>query len=238
MPSLKKDFQINTKVIIALDYANESEAFNLVNQLDPTLSALKVGSEMFTLFGQDFVRELVQKGFKVFLDLKFHDIPNTVANACKAAAELGVWMINVHASGGLNMMKAAKEALSSLQNPPLLIAVTVLTSMSEEELSFMGIKKGLEQQVKDLAFLAKQAHLDGVVCSAHEVPMIKDYCGKSFLTITPGIRLNEDKADDQVRIMTPKDAIALGADHLVIGRPITKAENPLAILKSINKLIA
>lgn len=214
-------------LIVALDYDNLNEALALVDQLDPKLCALKIGNEMFTRFGPDLVKKLTSKNFPLFLDLKFHDIPNTVARACKAAADLGVWMINVHASGGLEMMKAAKNALEPYaKDAPLLIAVTVLTSMQEKELSSLGIVHPMLTQVHHLAGLAEKAGLDGVVCSAYEVGLIKKICGSQFITVTPGIRLAENVADDQARTMTPQEATAQGSDYLVIGRPITRAADP------------
>lgn len=214
-------------LIIALDYDNRNEALALTEQLDPKTCALKIGSEMFTRFGADFVSLLVRREFPVFLDLKFHDIPNTVARACKAAADLGVWMMNVHASGGLEMMLAAKKALEPFEKEaPLLIAVTVLTSMSEQELFGIGIKTALSEQVCKLASLARKAELDGVVCSAQEAALVKNVTDSQFLTVTPGIRLQQSTTDDQTRIMTPQKAVAAGSDYLVIGRPITAAPNP------------
>ena len=222
------------QLIVALDFENKAEALALVEKLDPGCCALKVGSEMFTLFGPDFITALVAKGFKVFLDLKFHDIPNQVAGACKAAAKLGVWMINVHASGGSDMMKAAKDALIPFGiNRPLLIAVTVLTSMSEADLYETGINGSLEQRVLDLARKVKAVGLDGVVSSAHEVAAIKKHCGADFITVTPGIRLGNEKTDDQTRIMTPTLAIKAGSDYLVIGRPITAADDPAMVMQDI-----
>ncbi len=218
---------MSSPLIVALDFHNEQDALRLVEKLDPQACALKVGSELFTLLGAHFVRKLVTKNFKVFLDLKFHDIPNTVANACKAGADLGVWMINVHASGGMKMMQSARNALESYgENKPLLIAVTVLTSFSNEDLTSVGIKVPVNDQVKNLAMLAKEAGLDGVVSSAHEVKFIKEQCGEKFITVTPGIRLVGDTKDDQTRIMTPMQAIDEGSDYLVIGRPITQSANP------------
>ncbi|KTC95318.1 orotidine-5'-phosphate decarboxylase [Legionella feeleii] len=222
------------KLIVALDFSNRQDAFALVEQLEPSQCALKVGSEMFTLFGPDFVRDLVKKGFKIFLDLKFHDIPNTVARACQACAELGVWMINVHASGGLAMMQTAVKALEPYgDNRPLLIAVTILTSMATENLPEVGIEPSVDTQVKRLAKLALQAGLDGVVCSAFEVPMIKNTCGQSFLTITPGIRLPGDKLNDQSRVMTPVQAVENGSDFLVLGRSITTAPKPANVVHEL-----
>ena len=226
------------KLIVALDFADYTAAMSLVDQLDPNQCALKVGSEMFTLFGPDFVKTLVAKQFKIFLDLKFHDIPNTVAHACKAAADLGVWMLNVHASGGLPMMLAARDALLSHGNSrPLLIAVTVLTSMNTAELQATGIHEPLEQRVCALARLANDAQLDGVVSSAHEVPAIKTACGQDFITVTPGIRLASDNPDDQARIITPQRAIEAGSDYLVVGRPITQASRPAQVVSHLLTMI-
>ncbi|MCL5272646.1 MAG: orotidine-5'-phosphate decarboxylase [Gammaproteobacteria bacterium] len=225
---------MKSKLIVALDFDTENDALHLVDSIDPQSCGLKVGSEMFTLFGTNFVKQLVSRQFKVFLDLKFHDIPNTVAQACKAAADLGVWMMNVHALGGFKMMKAACEALELYgEDRPVLIAVTVLTSFSESDLINIGINKNLMEQVKMLARLAKSAGLNGVVSSAHEVKTIKSECGADFITVTPGIRLISDAKDDQTRIMTPKQAISEGSDYLVIGRPITQTSNPSKVIKEI-----
>lgn len=222
------------KLIVALDFHTEKHALQLVDLLSPDLCALKVGSEMFTLFGERFITKLVRKGFKVFLDLKFHDIPTTVSKSCKAAAELGVWMINVHASGGSAMLNAARDALNNFkQNErPLLIAVTVLTSMQEEDLREVSVDLPVVQQVLKLANLARNCGLDGVVSSAIEVPKIKELCGKDFLTVTPGIRFNSDNFD-QKRVITPDKAYALGSDFLVVGRPITQAQDPLSAIQQL-----
>lgn len=225
---------MKSKLIIALDFDNQAAALSLIDQLDPRHCALKVGSEMFTLFGPDFVRRLVAKHFHVFLDLKFHDIPTTVARACMAAADLGVWMVNVHASGGINMMQAAREAIEPFGDQrPLLIAVTVLTSMASNELQLLGISDSLEAHVTKLASWARDAGLDGVVSSALEVPMIKNQCGKNFITVTPGIRLAGDAKDDQTRIITPELAIKEGSDYLVIGRSITRAAHPAKVVQQL-----
>lgn len=225
---------MTSNLIVALDFPSRFQAMSLVQQIDPDSCALKVGSEMFTALGPDFIHDLVNKGYRIFLDLKFHDIPNTVAQACASAAKLGVWMINVHASGGLAMMKAAAAALDSGEQPrPLLIAVTVLTSMDSSELPAIGVEQSAEQQVTRLALLAKEAGLDGVVCSAHEVPMVKKHCGDQFLTVTPGIRLPGDALDDQTRVMTPENAMALGSDYLVVGRSITRAADPAKTIHAI-----
>ncbi|EHR42680.1 orotidine-5'-phosphate decarboxylase [Alishewanella jeotgali] len=221
-------------VIVALDFEQQQHALNLVSQLDPSLCRLKVGKEMFTHFGPDFVKALQQRGFEVFLDLKFHDIPNTVAKAVAAAAELGVWMVNVHASGGSRMMQAAKEALLPFgAQAPKLIAVTVLTSMEQSDLTELGIMLTPAQQVQKLAALTAAAGLDGVVCSAQEATLLKQQFGQQFQLVTPGIRPANSAADDQRRVMTPKAAQLAGVDYMVIGRPITKAADPLGALKAI-----
>lgn len=223
------------KVVIALDYADRQEAFDFINQLDPATCRLKIGKEMFTHFGPDFVRAVVASHFDVFLDLKFHDIPNTVANAVKAAADLGVWMVNVHASGGRRMMEAAKAILEPYgDKAPLLIAVTVLTSMDQSDLNELGIALSPAEQVKRLAILTKSSGLDGVVCSSHEAKELKALLGADFKLVTPGIRPAGSDAGDQRRIMTPKQALDAGSDYLVIGRPITQAENPAQVLSEIN----
>lgn len=225
---------MSSKLIVALDFDNQNDALSLIDQIDPSTCALKVGSELFTLLGAQFVKLLISRKFKVFLDLKFHDIPNTVAKACKRAADLGVWMMNVHASGGYDMMCAAKTSLETYgSDKPLLIAVTVLTSFKEADLSRIGINNNLLDQVKNLSKLSHEAGLDGVVCSAHEVRMIKQECGSNFITVTPGIRLPSNSADDQSRIMTPQQAIKEGSDYLVIGRPITQAVAPSKVITEI-----
>ncbi|KAF7771463.1 orotidine-5'-phosphate decarboxylase [Pseudoalteromonas citrea] len=227
------------KVLIALDYDNEQAALNFVKQLSPDQCRLKVGKEMFTYFGPQFVKQLVDLGFDVFLDLKFHDIPNTVAKAVTAAAELGVWMVNVHASGGLEMMQKAKQALASYgEKAPLLIAVTVLTSMDQAQLLRLGIEKTPQDQVVYLAKLSQEAGLDGVVCSAQEAKTLKAELGNNFKLITPGIRPVGADAGDQKRIMTPQKAIDAGSDYLVIGRPITQSDDPVKTLAEINESIA
>jgi len=223
------------KIIVALDYADADSALKLVNQLDPALCRLKVGKELFTAAGPQFVEKLTRSNFGVFLDLKFHDIPNTVAKACSAASNLGVWMLNVHASGGLEMMQAAKQAVDSSETKPLLIAVTVLTSMNQETLSQIGIHTDLPAHVLNLARLTQQAGLDGVVCSALEAKMLRSNLGSGFCLVTPGIRPANASKDDQSRIVTPADALSLGASYLVIGRPITQADDPLAALEAISK---
>lgn len=223
------------KIIVALDYADAASALKLVNQLDPALCRLKVGKELFTAAGPQFVEKLAHSNFGVFLDLKFHDIPNTVAKACSAASNLGVWMLNVHASGGLEMMQAAKQAVDNSSTKPLLIAVTVLTSMNQATLTQIGIHTDLPTHVLNLAKLTQQAGLDGVVCSALEAQMLRSNLGSDFCLVTPGIRPANSSKDDQTRIVTPANALALGASYLVIGRPITQADNPLAALETIHE---
>jgi orotidine-5'-phosphate decarboxylase len=229
---------MNSRVIIALDYADAKSAMALIDRLQPSACKLKVGKELFTAAGPAFVATIAQRGFDVFLDLKFHDIPNTVAQACRAAAQLGVWMINVHALGGRGMMNAAREAIDSAPRRPNLIAVTVLTSMAEPDLREVGIDASPLVEAMKLAELAAECGLDGVVCSAYEAAAIRDRLGSGFLRITPGIRLPEDGAGDQKRVMTPQLAIESGASYLVIGRSVTRAADPLAVLARINREIA
>lgn len=224
---------MTSRLIIALDFPNASTALAFVKPLSPNQCKLKVGFELFVAAGPDFVRQLVQQGFDVFLDLKFHDIPNTVAKACAAASQLGIWMLNVHASGGLEMMQAAKEAVKNSENSPILIAVTVLTSMNQQTLNQIGIHTDLTTHVQNLAKLTKQAGLDGVVCSALEANMLRTEMGNDFCLVTPGIRPANVNQDDQSRVVTPADALTNGASYLVIGRPITKASSPLKALETI-----
>jgi len=224
----------NPKIIVALDYPDAASALQLVGLLDPALCRLKVGKELFTSAGANLVSQLVGKGFGVFLDLKFHDIPNTVAKACEAAAKLGVWMLNVHASGGSAMMMAAQEAVSKSAQPPLLIAVTVLTSMDEAALTEIGMGGGVQNTVLRLAYLAKRSGLAGVVCSAQEAPLLRHELGVDFNLVTPGIRPADTSLDDQSRVLTPSAAMQNGASYLVIGRPITQATDPLAALQKIH----
>jgi len=223
------------KIIVALDYSDLNTAENFIGKLSPDMCCLKVGKSMFTRFGPQFVRSLVDRGFFVFLDLKFHDIPNTVADACFAAAELGVWMLNVHVMGGLSMLQAARHAIDQVPKAerPLLIGVTVLTSLEAADLQSLGIEGDLPDVVVRYADMAKQAGLDGVVCSAKEAPFLRQKLGKDFLLVTPGIRMANDHLSDQKRVVTPEVAIALGADYLVMGRSITQGKDPLSILRSI-----
>ncbi|AXW87765.1 orotidine 5'-phosphate decarboxylase [Lonsdalea britannica] len=224
----------SSPILVALDYASQRDAYEFVDRIDPQSCRLKVGKEMFTLFGPSLVKALQQRGFDIFLDLKFHDIPNTTARAVAAAAELGVWMVNVHASGGARMMQAAKEALLPYgADAPLLVAVTVLTSMDEDDLRGLGITLSPAEQAERLAVLTQQCGLDGVVCSAHEAERLKQRCGAAFQLVTPGIRPVGSAAGDQRRIMTPEQAKQAGVDYMVIGRPITQSANPAQTLKDI-----
>lgn len=222
------------RIIVALDYDNSNSALALADQLNPNQCRLKVGKELFVAAGPQLVKSLSDRGFDVFLDLKFHDIPNTVAKAVSAAADLGVWMTNVHASGGTRMMTAAREAVENHGGDMLLIAVTVLTSMDDSDLQQVGVNSVAKDQVLALATLTKHAGLDGVVCSAQEATHLKQQLGQDFKLITPGIRLTDSASDDQRRIVSPAQAIEQGSDYLVIGRPITQAENPMQMLQKIN----
>jgi orotidine-5'-phosphate decarboxylase len=221
------------QVIVALDFSSAEEATALVERLDPKLCGLKVGKELFVAAGPSVVSDLVESGFEVFLDLKFHDIPNTVASACKAAARLGVCMLNVHASGGRNMMTAARETLEAEHRRPLLIAVTVLTSLAEADILEVGLAGSAADNVMRLARLTHACGLDGVVCSAREAAALRADLPRAFKLVTPGIRLPSAAADDQQRIVTPLEAVKLGSDYLVIGRPITRAAEPIAVLQAI-----
>ncbi len=221
-------------VIVALDFPAAEPALALADRLSPELCRLKVGKELFTRCGPDLVDSLQAKGFDLFLDLKFHDIPNTVAGAVRSAADLGVWMVNVHACGGRRMMEAAREALQPFANRPLLIAVTVLTSMSDDDLAEMGYTETAAERVMRLAALTQDCGLDGVVCSAMEAPQLRADRGDSFCLVTPGIRMAGDAAGDQRRVLTPADAMANGSDYLVIGRSVTGAEDPLAALQRVH----
>jgi orotidine-5'-phosphate decarboxylase len=228
----------NSRIIVPLDFSTSVAANRLVDQLTPDLCRLKVGKELFTSCGPSLVENYVNKGFDVFLDLKFHDIPHTVARASVAAAKLGVWMLNVHASGGSEMMLASREAIDKASHQPLLIGVTVLTSMSAKDLAQVGVHIEPGDQVIDLANLCSEAGLDGVVCSAQEVSVLRKKLGDDFLLVTPGIRPAGSSKDDQKRIMTPAEAINAGSDYLVIGRPITQADDPLEVLQAINNEVA
>jgi orotidine-5'-phosphate decarboxylase len=234
MISLTESKPIDSKrIIVALDRPGLDNALSVCDQLDPALCRVKVGHELFTSGGPAAVAELRRRGFEVFLDLKYHDIPNTVANACKMAADLGVWMMNVHASGGKVMMELAREALGAPgADVPLLIAVTVLTSMEQSDLQSTGVNLGVDEQVLALTALTHDAGLDGVVCSAREAALITDR-QPAMIKVTPGIRLATDYSNDQKRITTPEQAIANGASYLVIGRSITGSADPLQTLRSI-----
>ena len=225
---------MNSPVIVALDFPDEASAGALVDRLEPSLCRLKVGKEMFTRLGPAFVEGLMGRGYDVFLDLKFHDIPNTVSRACSAAADLGVWMVNVHASGGRRMMEAAREAVESFHDRPLLIGVTILTSLAPEELAEIGYQGSPEDNVRRLAALARDSGLDGVVCSPREAQTLRQDLGGDFLLVTPGVRPAGSDAGDQRRVMTPQEAMAAGSSYLVIGRPVTAAPDPLAALQAIN----
>ena len=222
-------------IIVALDFPNETSALKLVDQLDPERCRLKVGKELFTRSGPDLVKNLVKQNFDVFLDLKFHDIPNTVAKACQAGADLGVWMINVHASGGRKMLEAAREALPVNDGNIKLIAVTVLTSMAADDLLEIGLDVSPAEQVKRLANLTYDCGLDGVVCSPQEISMLRESLAQPFDLVTPGIRPQWSVTGDQKRIMTPAQAIDVGSNYLVIGRPITQAEKPMEALEKIEQ---
>ena len=226
------------QIIVALDYPDTEQALAMAAQLDPQRCRVKVGKELFTRGGPGLVEALVGKGFDVFLDLKFHDIPNTVARACQAACDLGVWMLNVHALGGRRMMEAAREAVEQSSHRPLLIGVTILTSLDVGDLQEIGITGSTQDNVQRLAGLAKQAGLDGVVCSPREVQMLRASLGDEFCLVTPGIRPRDSKQDDQKRVMTPAEAIAAGASYLVIGRPITAADDPMSKMLTIESEIS
>jgi len=227
--------QQDSHVIVALDFSDQNKVMEFIDRIEPGSCKLKIGKELFTNSGPELVRKVVDLGFDVFLDLKFHDIPNTVARACASAADLGVWMMNVHASGGSRMLEAARGSLDNYgANRPLLIAVTVLTSMGVEDLHEVGVMVDPQTQVQRLARISQRSGLDGVVCSAKEVEILRPETGKDFLLVTPGIRPAGSDVGDQKRIMTPIEAIQAGSNYLVIGRPITQAEDPVGVLSSIN----
>jgi orotidine-5'-phosphate decarboxylase len=222
----------HSPVIVALDYPHLENALEIVDQLDPALCRLKVGKELYTREGPAVLKALHDRGFQVFLDLKFHDIPTTVAKACAVAADMGVWMMNVHASGGAHMMEAARRAVEQAGSGSLLIAVTVLTSMSGDEFASIGLAGPVDQHVLRLATLAQGAGLHGVVCSAQEAPMLREAVAPGFLLVTPGIRPPDSATDDQKRIATPAAAMAMGVNYMVIGRPITQHAHPAKALTS------
>ncbi len=225
---------MGSKLIIALDFSTAEAALRFIRPLSPELCRLKIGFELFVAAGPDFVKKLVDSGFDIFLDLKFHDIPNTVASACRSASSLGVWMINVHASGSDVMMRAAKQALIDCDSSTKIIAVTVLTSMDAHQLSKINITNQPAEQVKYLAELTQQSGLDGVVCSAQEATMLREHHGKDFLLVTPGIRPEGSQRGDQSRIMTPAQALEAGVSYIVVGRPITQSNEPLKVIDKIN----
>ncbi|KLT73626.1 orotidine 5'-phosphate decarboxylase [Neisseria arctica] len=224
-----------TPVIVALDFANGQDTLNFVRRLNPDLCQLKIGKELFTATGRNLAESLINQGFKLFLDLKYHDIPNTVASACKVAADMGVWMVDMHVSGGRRMMEAAADAVANHCQKPLLIGVTVLTSMEQADLAEIGLSRPVEELVANWAKLAQNSGLDGVVCSAHEAATLRRTLGEDFVLVTPGIRLDvAGNNDDQRRIMTPAQALAAGSTYLVMGRPVTQAVNPIAVLDEVN----
>ena len=226
------------RVIVALDYPDRAAALALVERLEPGLCRLKVGKELFTRAGPQLVGDLAARGFEVFLDLKFHDIPNTVASACHAAADLGVWMLNVHALGGERMLLAAREGCARAGHSPLLIAVTILTSMDAQDLAAVGLAGSPEDNVLRLAALVHGCGLDGVVCSSRETAALRQRLGPDFILVTPGIRPAGSQQDDQRRVMTPREAVSSGASYLVIGRPVTQADDPVSVLRTINSELA
>ena len=228
---------VSKKIIIALDFSQPEQAIALTKTLLGTGCRFKVGLELFSLGGPQLVERLVNLGADIFLDLKFHDIPNTVARACRAVADLGVWMINVHALGGREMLLAARDALQQQTNPPLLIAVSILTSLDPEDVYGMGLHGSLEDNVLRLARLSKANGIDGIVCSPHEIASIRAEVGSNLLLVTPGIRPTEVAGDDQKRIMSPQAALAAGSDYLVIGRPITTATDPVQAFNDIARSI-
>jgi orotidine-5'-phosphate decarboxylase len=223
------------KIIIALDYPDAQPALVLADMLEPSQCRLKVGKQLFTATGPDLLEQLMKRGFEIFLDLKFHDIPNTTAQACKAAASLGVWMVNVHALGGRKMLEAARDAITGTSQKPRLIAVTLLTSMAQQDLAEIGINATPAEMVMRLTTLARDCGLDGVVCSAQESALLRKHCGSDFCLVTPGIRPAQTSLDDQSRVMTPYAAMEAGSSYLVIGRPITQAADPLRALLEINQ---
>lgn len=224
---------MSSPIILALDYNEKKQAIDFAKTIDPKFCHLKVGPILFTHYGPALIEELMKLGFSIFLDLKFFDIPQTVYGAVKAASDMGVWMLNVHATGGKAMMEMAREAVNASKNKPILLGVTVLTSLSQEDLAWLGVPGTIEERVTALAGHAKNCGLDGVVCSAHEARILREQLGKDFLLVTPGIRLPEDHDSDQKRIKTPQEAIEAGANYIVIGRSVTQAADPLMVLEKI-----
>jgi orotidine-5'-phosphate decarboxylase len=225
------------RIIVPLDFPDAERALAFAARLDPRLCRVKIGKELFVAAGPAVVERVQERGFEVFLDLKFHDIPNTVAGACRSAARLGVWMLNVHASGGEAMLRAAREAIAASAHRPLLIAVTILTSLADADLGRVGLAGTVIDNVERLAQLTRDCGLDGVVCSAQEAPVIRRRIGGDFTLVTPGIRLEAGKSDDQARVVTPGEAVRLGADYLVIGRAVTSSPDPIATLESIRRAL-
>lgn len=228
----------NKRIIVALDMDDQAKAMTLINQLDPEQCRVKIGKELFTLYGPELVRQIQAKGFSVFLDLKFHDIPHTVYKAVRAACALNVWMLTVHASGGAEMLRAAKQAVTESDKKPILVAVTVLTSMADEDLATQGIQRTAEEHVLRMASLAQGCGMDGVVCSAAETTALRKLLSDDFVLVTPGIRPAGDAAQDQKRVVTPREAILSGSSYLVIGRPITQARRPIEKLQQIYEEIS
>ena len=226
-----------TPVIVALDFADEADTLAFVRRLSPDLCRLKIGKELFTATGRRLAEALINQGFQLFLDLKYHDIPNTVAAACRVAADMGVWMVDMHTAGGRRMMEAAAEAVANHRQRPLLIGVTILTSMEQADLNELGLTAPIANWASRWAALAQQSGLDGVVCSPHEAATLRQQRGSEFVLVTPGIRPNPGgNQDDQRRIMTPVQALEAGSSYLVMGRPITQAPDPAAVLAEINRL--
>lgn len=230
--------QDQNKIIIALDMASDHDVMTLLRQLDPAQCRVKIGKELFTRYGPALVRQVSDLGFDIFLDLKFHDIPNTVNKAVIAAAELGIWMLTLHAAGGAEMLRAARDAVTASEHKPLLVAVTLLTSLEQDDLAVQGVQRTPLEQVQRLASLAQECGMDGVVCSAAEAGELRKLLRKDFLLVTPGIRPQGDAANDQKRIVTPAAAVQEGSDYLVIGRPITRAREPVAKLALIQEEIS
>ena len=229
---------MNSPLILALDFSTEREVWTLVDQLEPGVCRLKVGKELFTACGPSLVRALGARGFDIFLDLKYHDIPHTVFQACRVAADLGVWMMDVHASGGRTMLEAARKALEPYPQRPLLIAITILTSLQDSDLVTLGFGCSLTEAVQRMARLVVSSGLDGVVCSAQEAPLLRSQVAASFSLVTPGIRLPDDDQGDQKRVVTPVTALRAGSDYLVVGRSITRSEDPMKALAQFNSLIS
>ena len=228
---------LEPRVIVALDYASSKQALEFVSRISPKQCRLKIGLELYTAAGPTIIEAIHNQGFQVFLDLKFHDIPNTVAKACAQAAKLGVWMVNVHTLGGRSMLAAARAAMVTVDPAPLLLGVTILTSHSQEDISEIGLPGDVEKNVTELALLARTSGLDGVVCSGWEAKMLREKMGRDFILVTPGVRPEHTKPGDQVRVMTPEQAIEAGSDYLVVGRPITQAKDPALVLDEINQRI-